>query len=172
MWPRKWIFLKIVRCSANYQILRWFANRWNRTASVLFVTIAYKLHLHRYFTLEVLKYIYKNNNFIIHYIFRLSRWGWITCNEHVLLNLQVWFSPPSLSESALVFLVLTTCSLEEWWRMLILTYTLLLVKILFHPCKIGREPYTDAGRRPYDMCPHSGIFVFFVRKWKINLSCD
>ena len=32
--------LKIVRCPGNYQIRRWCANRWNRTMSVLFLTIA------------------------------------------------------------------------------------------------------------------------------------
>jgi len=40
MWPRKRRFLKIVRCPGDYQIRRWCANRWNRTMSVLFVTIA------------------------------------------------------------------------------------------------------------------------------------
>jgi len=40
MWPRKKKILKIVRCPGNYQIHRWFANRWNRMMSVLFVTIA------------------------------------------------------------------------------------------------------------------------------------
>jgi len=38
-WPRKRKFLKIVRYLGDYQIRRFFANRWNRTASVLFVTI-------------------------------------------------------------------------------------------------------------------------------------
>ena len=40
MWPRKRKFLKIVRCPGDYQIRRWCAHRWNRTMSVLFVTIA------------------------------------------------------------------------------------------------------------------------------------
>jgi len=40
MWPRKEKFLKIVRCPGDYQIRRWSAHRWNRTMSVLFVTIA------------------------------------------------------------------------------------------------------------------------------------
>ena len=40
MWPRKSKFLKIVRCPGDYQIRRWCANRWNRTMSVLFVTVA------------------------------------------------------------------------------------------------------------------------------------
>jgi len=40
MWPRKRKFLKIVRCPGDYQIRRWCANRWNRTMSVLFVTVA------------------------------------------------------------------------------------------------------------------------------------
>jgi len=40
MWPCKRKFLKIVRCPGDYQIRRWCANRWNRTMSVLFVTIA------------------------------------------------------------------------------------------------------------------------------------
>jgi len=40
MWPRKRKFLKVVRCPSDYQIRRWCANRWNRTMSVLFVTIA------------------------------------------------------------------------------------------------------------------------------------
>jgi len=40
MWPRKRKFLKIVRCPGDYQIRRWIAHRWNRTMSVLFVTIA------------------------------------------------------------------------------------------------------------------------------------
>ena len=40
MWPRKRKFMKIVRCPGDYQIHRWCANRWNRTMSVLFVTIA------------------------------------------------------------------------------------------------------------------------------------
>jgi len=41
MWPSKRKFLNIVRCPGDYQIRRWCANRWNRTMSVLFVTIAY-----------------------------------------------------------------------------------------------------------------------------------
>jgi len=40
MWIRKRKFIKIVRCPGDYQIRRWCANRWNRTMSVLFVTIA------------------------------------------------------------------------------------------------------------------------------------
>ena len=39
MWPRKRKFLKIARCPGYYQFRRWFAKRWNRTASVLFVII-------------------------------------------------------------------------------------------------------------------------------------
>ena len=41
MWPRLRKFFKIVRCPGDYQIRRWCANRWNRTMSVLFVTIAF-----------------------------------------------------------------------------------------------------------------------------------
>jgi len=40
MWPRKRKFLNIVRCPGDYQIRWWCAHRWNRTMSVLFVTIA------------------------------------------------------------------------------------------------------------------------------------
>jgi len=39
-WPRKRKILKIVRCPGDYQFRRWCANRWYRTMSVLFVTIA------------------------------------------------------------------------------------------------------------------------------------
>ena len=47
MWPRISKFLKIVRCPGDYQIRRWCANRWNRTMSVLFVTVALSiLHQH------------------------------------------------------------------------------------------------------------------------------
>jgi len=34
------IFFKILLCPGDYQICRWFPNRWNRTASVLCVTTA------------------------------------------------------------------------------------------------------------------------------------
>jgi len=40
MWPRKRKLLKIVWCPGDYQFRRWCAHRWNRTMSVLFVTIA------------------------------------------------------------------------------------------------------------------------------------
>jgi len=40
LWPSKRKFFKILRCPGDYQILRWCAHRWNRTMSVLFVTIA------------------------------------------------------------------------------------------------------------------------------------
>jgi len=38
------IFL-IVRCPGDNQICRWIANRWNRAASVLFVTIALNFNI-------------------------------------------------------------------------------------------------------------------------------
>jgi len=40
MWPRKRKLLKILRCQGYYLFCRWCANHWNRTMSVLFVTIA------------------------------------------------------------------------------------------------------------------------------------
>ena len=40
MWPRKRKFLKIVRCPGDYQIRQLCAHRWNRTMSILYVTIA------------------------------------------------------------------------------------------------------------------------------------
>ena len=40
MWPRKRKIFIIVRCPGDYQIRRWCANCWNRTMSVLIVTIA------------------------------------------------------------------------------------------------------------------------------------
>jgi len=50
MWPRKRKFLKIIRCPGDYQIRRWCAHRWNRTMSVLFVTIAFQMFV----TLQVI----------------------------------------------------------------------------------------------------------------------
>ena len=87
---------------------------------------------------------------------------------------SVRFSPPSLSESV---------SLEAWWRMMILTYTSLLVKIYFIHARsrlisknadrspygarpgIGRwnHNYTDAGRRPYDLWPRMEKIMKIVR---------
>ena len=40
IWPLNINFWKIVRCPGDCQIRRWCAKRWNRTMSVLFVTIA------------------------------------------------------------------------------------------------------------------------------------
>ena len=61
--------------------------------------------------------VYFKTNRTILYIFRVCSWGFITCNEQMLLKIlhsfQVWFSPPSLSESASVFYILnilTNCS--------------------------------------------------------------
>jgi len=39
MWPYKENLFKIVGSPVDYLIRRWFANRWNRMGSVLFVTI-------------------------------------------------------------------------------------------------------------------------------------
>ena len=69
------------------------------------------------------------------YIFRLSSWGWITCNEQVLLKfLQSW----TLSELVLIFLILTTCF---FWGIKASFDVNVFIIARENTCKIGRAPY-------------------------------
>jgi len=69
---------------------------------------------------------------------------------------QVWFSPLSLSESASIFLILTTCFVREMMANFDTNEYIIARENLFHPCKIGRAPYGvrlisyNAGRALYD----------------------
>jgi len=74
---------------------------------------------------------------------------------------QVWFSPPSLSKSATILLILTTCFFEGMVENFNINVYFIARENLFYPCEIGRAPYGvrlisfNAGRAPYDV--RSGI---------------
>jgi len=104
-----WCFLCIVQCPARYHI---FAE------------------VHIFIDISHMKTKHINTKI---YIFCLSSWGWITCNEQVLLIfLQSWASVVFTHITFKVSLIVsyfTTCFFGWWWRMLLLTYTSLQVKM-------------------------------------------
>ena len=110
------------------------------------------------------------------------KWSWLTVVE-LSINMQRtsaieasleqdWLSSQSLSESALIFLTLTTCF---FWGIMA-NFDIIARE---NSCKISRAPYggrlifynagrpifsyTDAGRRPYDMWPRKRKFLKIVR---------
>jgi len=82
---------------------------------------------------------------------------------------QVWFSPLSLSESALVFLILTTTFFGGMMAIFYINEYIIARENLFYTCKIGRAPYGvrlisyNAGRALYDMWPRKKKILKIVR---------
>jgi len=113
----------------------------------------YILHLHRY----ILLLKTNNMNIKIHISFEQLRMNSMQRTSAMIIEnyavLRKCFSPPSLSESASVFLILTTCFfpllVDEWVRMYIY---IIARENLFHSCKnrpwIVRWPADLLQRRP------------------------
>ena len=109
-------------------------------------------------------------------MFRLRSWGWITCNEKVLLKcLQSWARVVFISITVRVSISVSNCNNLLFWRnngeFWYNCHYIIARENVFHPCKIGLAsygvrwsftmpsghrlmiPYTDASRCPYDMWP-------------------
>jgi len=75
---------------------------------------------------------------------------------------QVWFSPPSLSESVSVFLILTTCFFGGIMANFDINVYIIAHENLFHACKISRAPHDvrlisyKASRSPFGARPGIG----------------
>jgi len=100
------------------------------------------------------------------YIFGLSSWGWLTCNEQVLLNIfavlsKCVFHHLHCQSQPQSFLFKQTVSLEVWRRILIYIYTSLHVKICVksagHRTVSGWSLTTPIGHRKTSFGARPGI---------------
>ena len=114
-----------------------------------------KLHLHRYFSSKPQKHKYKNIDFV--WADENDEHATNKCYWNICSLKQVWFSSPSLSESASIFLILTTCFFGGMMSNFdINVFIIARVKSAAHRT-VPMFSYTDAGRRLHDTWP---------RKWK------
>jgi len=117
----------------------------------------YILHLHRYFTSEYQNYKYK-----IYISLEQLRMKHMQRTCAINCFAVLWFSLPSLSKSASIFLIWATCFFGGMMANFDINVYIFTLEKLFHPCKIGRATYCvrlityNAGRAPYDVRPGIG----------------
>ena len=98
---------------------------------------------------------------------------WNVCNLE-----QVMLSHPSLSESALVFLILTTCFFGGMMANFDIILYIIARENVFHPCKIGQASYgvrlisNNAVRAPYGARPGIGRWCHIQKPAAARTICD
>jgi len=115
----------------------------------------------RTYCIYINNFILKNKNINIKIYISLEQLRMNTMQRTSAINfcsfVQVLFSPPLLSESSLIFFILTTCFFGGMMANFDINVYIIARETLFHPCKIGLAQYGirlisyNAGWAPYDI---------------------